>query len=102
MDQPRKILQLYQTPLQKLLLTYPDLKQIGICFSRKHINWLMARGRFPKPIRLGGSDMSTKAHWRYADILAWIEERAVASGLQPLANASSQNADTAGREPAAS
>jgi predicted DNA-binding transcriptional regulator AlpA len=72
------------TRLEKVLITYAEFPQIGIQFSRKHINWLMARGRFPKPIRLGGNDMSTKAYWRVADIYAWIEERATASGLPPI------------------
>ena len=77
--------------LEKILVTYPDFREIGIRFSRRHINWLMQHKRFPKPIRLGGDDMSTKAHWRLADILAWIEERAAASGLPPIASPAGLN-----------
>jgi predicted DNA-binding transcriptional regulator AlpA len=69
------------TTLTKILVTFPELKELGIRYSRQHISRLMAEGKFPKPIRLGSNDMSTRSHWRLVDILKWIEERATASGL---------------------
>jgi hypothetical protein len=83
MTEIEKILSSESLKLQKVLITYPEFRQIGIRYSRRHINWLMKHHRFPAVIRLGGPDMSTKAYWRLADIYRWIEERAAASGLPP-------------------
>jgi len=69
----------------KLLLSYRDLRAIGIQYSRCHINRLVDKGVFPKPIRLGGGENTGKAYWRLADVKRFIEERAVASGHAPAA-----------------
>jgi prophage regulatory protein len=69
--------------LEKLLVTYRELRALGIPFTREHIARLCRQGRFPKPIRLGGDDQSCKAFWRYADVLAWIDARAEASAKLP-------------------
>jgi predicted DNA-binding transcriptional regulator AlpA len=96
--------------LERILVTWPELRELGIRFSRQHTTRLVSKGLFPKPVRLGGADMSTKAHWRLADILDWIEERARASGLPPRLVAPlpcrqidiTGKKNAAGREPAAS
>ena len=67
--------------IPRVLVAYADFRHIGLRYSRRHINYLMKHDRFPKPIRLGGDDISTKAHWRLQDVLDWIEQRAEASGL---------------------
>jgi predicted DNA-binding transcriptional regulator AlpA len=67
----------------KLLVTYRELHEIGIRYSRAHINRLVAKDAFPKPIRLGPADNLGKAYWRLADVKRFIEERAVASGYAP-------------------
>lgn len=69
--------------LEKLLVSYRELRALGIPFTREHVTRLCRQGRFPKPIRLGGDDQSCKAFWRYADILAWINARAEATAALP-------------------
>jgi predicted DNA-binding transcriptional regulator AlpA len=79
--------------IEKVLVTYPELRAIGIRFSRAHLNRLVNKGAFPKPIRLGPADNLGKAYWRVSDLLTFIEERAVASGHAPSQPNSSVAAD---------
>jgi predicted DNA-binding transcriptional regulator AlpA len=69
--------------LAKLLVSYRELRELGITLSREHITRLVRQAKFPRPIRLGSDDQSAKAYWRYADILAWIDERAAVSDTLP-------------------
>ena len=72
--------------LEKLLVTYPELRLIGIRFSREYLTKLMQQGKFPKPLRPPGLNaVSTRSHWRLADILSWIDEQSAAAGLPPIA-----------------
>jgi predicted DNA-binding transcriptional regulator AlpA len=64
------------TKLEKLLVSYAEMKDLGIPFTREHISRLTRKGKFPQAIRLGGDDQSARCFWRYADILAWVEKRA--------------------------
>jgi predicted DNA-binding transcriptional regulator AlpA len=68
---------------EKLLVTYRDLRELGITLSREHIGRLCRQGRFPRPIRLGSDDQSTRSYWRYQDILTWVDERAEVSSALP-------------------
>ena len=70
------------TKLEKLLVTFPELREIGIRYSRGHLNRLIGTGDFPKPLRLGSGEQSAKAYWRLADITGWINKRAVAAGCE--------------------
>jgi prophage regulatory protein len=56
------------------MLRYEDLRARGIPFSATHIHYLVKRGQFPRPIKLG---YSTK-RWVESEIDAWIAERAAA------------------------
>jgi predicted DNA-binding transcriptional regulator AlpA len=69
--------------LAKLLVSYRELRELGITLSREHITRLVRQAKFPRPIRLGSDDQSAKSYWRYADILAWIDERAAVSDTLP-------------------
>jgi predicted DNA-binding transcriptional regulator AlpA len=82
--------------VEKILLTYPELRLIGIRFSRAHVNRLIANGVFPKPIRLGGPDNAGKAYWRLVDIMSFIEQRAIASGLPPSSASPVQSSEILG------
>ena len=59
-------------------LKYKDLKSRGITFSRVHVRFLVNRGRFPKPVRLGNKENS----WIETEIEDWIAERIKARGSQ--------------------
>jgi predicted DNA-binding transcriptional regulator AlpA len=41
--------------VQNVFLTYPDLRDHGIKFTRVHINWLIARGQFPAAVWLSAN-----------------------------------------------
>lgn len=56
------------------LVSFEELKGIGIPFSTQHLNRLIKSGHFPKAIKFGPARNSKKA-WLKADIDAWIEER---------------------------
>jgi prophage regulatory protein len=64
-------MQEHATPLRRLL-TYKDLKAIGISFSREHLWRLEAAGKFPRRIYLSPQ----KVAWFEDDILAGLGERA--------------------------
>lgn len=51
------------------LVTYADLKGLGIRLSRKWVNHLSEQGAFPKPFRL----TPRRLVWRLSEILAWID-----------------------------
>ena len=58
--------------IQRRLLTYKDLKAIGISFSREHLWRLEAAGKFPRRLYLS----TQKVVWLEDEILAWLAERA--------------------------
>jgi prophage regulatory protein len=55
----------------RLLLTYKDLKAMGISFSREHLYRLEASRKFPRRIYLSPQ----KIAWFEDEILAWLTER---------------------------
>ncbi len=55
------------------LISFEELKEMGIPFSTQHLNRLIKAGHFPKAIKLGPSSNSKKA-WLKADIDAWLKE----------------------------
>jgi prophage regulatory protein len=58
-------------PNIRRLLTYKDLRAVGINFSREHFRRLEAAGKFPRRIYLGPQKLA----WFEDEILAWIAER---------------------------
>jgi prophage regulatory protein len=61
----------HATKLRRLL-TYKDLKAIGISFSREHLWRLEAANKFPRRIYLSPQ----KVAWFEDEILAWLQARA--------------------------
>ena len=57
------------------VLSFKDLKERGIPWSRVHINRLEKDGKFPTRIHLGGNTVA----WDELKIDAWLAERAGAS-----------------------
>ena len=57
---------------QPKLLTYKDLKAMGISFSREHLWRLEAAGKFPRRIYLSPQ----KIAWFEDEVLTWLAERA--------------------------
>jgi prophage regulatory protein len=57
------------------LLTYDDLREIGLPYSRCHLWRLYKSDKFPRPIKLSAS----RNAWRAEEIEAWIAERAAAA-----------------------
>ena len=53
------------------LLSYKDLHEVGVSFSRNYLRKLINDGKFPQPIRVGPCTLA----WDKAVIRAWVEER---------------------------
>ena len=62
--------------MQNILLSYPDLRRIGITYSKEHLRRLEAEGRFPKRVRLSERRVS----WRLDEVRAWIDAHAADRG----------------------
>lgn len=56
------------------LVSFEELKGMGIPFSTQHLNRLIRTGDFPKAIKLGPARNSRKA-WLRSDIEMWINDR---------------------------
>lgn len=56
------------------LVGYDELKQMGVPYTKTHLNRLANAGEFPKPIKLGPARNSRKA-WLKDDIDAWLQQR---------------------------
>jgi prophage regulatory protein len=69
--------------MQEVLLSAEDLEDLGVPYDPEHRRRLIAAGKFPQPIKLGGGKYSRNA-WLQSEIFAWIKERAAARG-QPVA-----------------
>jgi predicted DNA-binding transcriptional regulator AlpA len=52
-------------------MRYEDLQQLGITWSRVHLDRLQRTGQFPKKIKIGPNT----AAYLESEIVAWIEER---------------------------
>jgi predicted DNA-binding transcriptional regulator AlpA len=53
------------------VLTYEDLRQKGICYSKTYLRRLYESDRFPKPFKLS----ARKLVWRESEIESWLEEK---------------------------
>ena len=62
------------TPLQPLLLTYQQLVELGISFSKEHIRIMENDGLFPRRIRLSPKRVA----WDRQEIIDWLQIRAKA------------------------
>jgi predicted DNA-binding transcriptional regulator AlpA len=58
----------------KLLLSFADLRALGVSYSRWHLYRLVREDKFPRPVALGPEPCTRKA-WRAADIERWLAER---------------------------
>ena len=54
------------------LLTFHQLKELGVFYSREHIRRLVKIGAFPQPLQLSESRIA----WLEDDVIGWIESRA--------------------------
>ena len=50
---------------------FPDLKEIGVPWTRQYINRLEAAGRFPRRFRLGDRQVA----WPADEVDPWLAER---------------------------
>ena len=55
----------------KLLLSYLDLRALGISWSRQHLHRLMREGRFPPQVA-SGPEPSARKFWKAGDIAVWL------------------------------
>lgn len=53
------------------LLSYNDLKNFGIRYSKSHLYYLMNRNEFPRPVKLSANTIA----WDRDDIQIWIDEK---------------------------
>lgn len=63
------------------LLSFRDLKDKGIPFSRQHVSRLVKHGEFPAPVKLGQGTN----RWIESEIDDWLIARAAARKAHPLA-----------------
>jgi prophage regulatory protein len=56
------------------LVTFADLKERGVPYSRDHLRRMTVAGTFPKPIQLGPGRVA----WIEGEIADWIEARMAA------------------------
>jgi prophage regulatory protein len=57
--------------VDRILLSYSDLRELGIGYSRQHLWRLMTAGRFPRMVAFGPGQAARKA-WRRDEVLSWI------------------------------
>lgn len=58
-----------------MLISYQELKEMGIVYSPKYIRLKVRRGQFPKPVKGSRSRKEGPFQWRYSDVLKWIESK---------------------------
>lgn len=56
------------------LVSFDELRSMGIPFSTQHLNRLIKAGHFPKAIKLGPARNSKKV-WIRSELDAWLEQR---------------------------
>jgi len=59
------------TKVGRIFVSYPGLKDLGIPFTRVHLNRLISAGNFPAPVALSAQRIA----WKASDIEAWIDSR---------------------------
>ena len=62
------------------LLSYDDLRMIGIRYCREHLRRMELEGTFPKRVRLSPARIA----WVEAEIAAWLEVRMTQRGDKPV------------------
>jgi predicted DNA-binding transcriptional regulator AlpA len=67
-------------PRPRRLVSYPELKQLGIPWTRVHIRRLEAKSRFPRHIDLSGNTIV----WLEHEIEAFIERKAAERESEPV------------------
>ena len=60
-----------EPPLSKMLLSADDLRELGIRYSRAQLHKMVARGGFPRPIKIS----THRSAWVASEIDAWLEAR---------------------------
>jgi prophage regulatory protein len=55
-------------------ITFDNLHERGIRFSRQHLHRLIRQGKFPRPVKLSGSPNGRNA-WDEETIDRWCEDR---------------------------
>jgi prophage regulatory protein len=60
-------------PMERLLVTYRELRELGVPYTRQHLSRLERQDppAFPKRVRLGPGRVA----WLFCEILAWLETR---------------------------
>lgn len=56
------------------LVSFDDLKQMGVPYSSKHLSRLISAGLFPKAIKFGPARNSRRA-WLRTEIQEWLQQR---------------------------
>ena len=57
------------TPLARVLYAYVELKQLGIPWSRPHINNLIRKGEFPAPLEISPNRLV----WPASEIMEFVD-----------------------------
>ena len=58
-----------------MLISYRELKEMGITHHPKYIRLKVKRGQFPKPVKGGRARNEGPFQWRDSDVRKWIESK---------------------------
>jgi prophage regulatory protein len=70
-------------------VSFRELEQLGVPYTRMHINRLIARGVFPQAYWLGAN----KKAWRLRDIEGWLASRSTLRPVLPPVQGAQDAAD---------
>lgn len=58
-----------------MLVSYDDLKAMGIDYPPRYLRFKVRIGQFPRPVKGGRARNEGPFHWRRSDVLKWIESK---------------------------
>ena len=53
------------------LVTFAELRPMGVLYTRQHLYNLETKGLFPKRVKLGGGRVA----WVTKDVMAWVDQK---------------------------
>ncbi len=58
-----------------MLISYSELKAMGITYPPKYLRFKIRQGEFPKPIKGGRARNEGPFQWRDSDVREWLESK---------------------------
>ncbi|MEW2918278.1 AlpA family phage regulatory protein [Ruegeria sp. ANG10] len=63
---------LQASSIHSVLISFDDLHELGITYSKEHLRRLEEARQFPSRVRLSPARVA----WMFSEVMAWINERA--------------------------